>query len=261
MTLKISVITVTLNAGKFLPECLTSVSAQGDSLFEHIIIDGGSSDTTLDIIKGYAAHDHRVRWISEPDRGIANAMNKGVKLASGDIVVHLHSDDFFPHRQVLSTVADCFSSNPAAAWLTAGTTFVTEEGTFIRDIRVRRYSFRRLVRGNIILHPSTFIKRDFFNAAGGFDERLLFCMDYDLFIRLGKVAPPLLVDKQLSCFRVHAGSCSVFHAEKTYSEEFQVRMDYLRRKGLSTACYRLDYQIKRHLNKWFYRSLLFRNKI
>jgi glycosyltransferase involved in cell wall biosynthesis len=255
MTLPISVITITLNSERFLAECLASVAAQGDCLYEHIIVDGASTDATLELIKSHAATDSRVRWISEPDRGISDAMNKGVALATGEVITHLNSDDYYPHPQVLSTVQDCFSCNPKDAWLTAGLTFVSEEGAFIRDVRVRRYSYRRLVRGNILLHPSTFIKRDLFNAVGGFKLSLSYCMDYDLFLRLGSVTPPLVVDKQLSCFRAHADSRSVSQAEQAYAEEFQVRMDYLYSQGLSTIYYRLDHQIKRRLNNLFYRRL------
>lgn len=261
MTMRISVITVTLNSERFLAECLASVAAQGDSLHEHIIVDGGSSDATLEIIKSHSATDSRVRWISEPDRGISDAMNKGVALSTGDVVTHLNSDDYYPHPRVLSTVLDSFAKNPMYDWLTAGFTFVSAEGAFIRDIRVRRYSFRRLVRGNILLHPSTFIKRDLFSAVGGFDLSLLYCMDYDLFLRLGSVASPLVVDKQLSCFRAHAGSRSVSNSELAYDEEFQVRINYLRNKGRSTIYYRIDYLVKRYLNKLLYRKLLSANRI
>lgn len=260
MTLRISVITVTLNSEPFLAECLSSVISQGDCFHEHIIVDGGSTDGTIEIIKRHAAVDSRVRWISEPDRGISDAMNKGVALATGDVVTHLNSDDFYPHPQVLFSVLDWFSRNPKDAWLTAGLTFVSEEGTFIRDVRVRRYSFKRLVRGNILLHPSTFIKRDLFTAVGGFDLSLSFCMDYDLFLRLGSVTPPLVLDKQLSCFRVHADSRSLSHAVQAYTEEYMVRMNYLRSKGRSTIFYSLDYQIKRHLNRLLYRWLLSSNR-
>ncbi len=261
MTLRISVITVTLNAERFLAQCLASVAAQGDSLFEHIIVDGGSSDSTLEIVKTHAVADSRVRWISEPDRGISDAMNKGVALATGEVITHLNSDDYYPYPHVLSNVQDSFSKNRNASWLSAGFTFVTEAGVFIRDIRVRRYSFSRLVRGNILLHPSTFIKRDLFNAVGGFNPSLSFCMDYDLFLRLGSVTAPLVVDKQLSCFRVHAGSSSVSQSEQAYAEEFRVRMDYLHSKGRSTVYYRFDYQIKRHLNKLLYRRLLSESRV
>lgn len=260
MSLRISVITVTLNSGRFLAECLSSVAAQGNSLHEHIIVDGGSTDATLEIVKKHAATDSRLRWISEPDRGISDAMNKGVALATGDIITHLNSDDYYPHHQVLATVQDCFFRNPKSSWLTGGFAFVSEEGSFIRDIRARKYSFRRLVRGNILLHPSTFIKRDLFIAVGGFDVSLSFCMDYDLFLKLGSEVSPLVVDKQLSCFRAHAGSRSISQAEQAYAEEFRVRMDYLHSKGRSTVYYYLDYQIKRHLNKLLYRRLLSANK-
>lgn len=256
MTPRISVITVTLNSERFLAECLSSVAAQRDDLHEHIIVDGGSTDATLDILRRHAASDSRVRWIAEQDRGISDAMNKGAALATGEIITHLNSDDYYPHPQVLSAVWDSFSRNPLDAWLTAGVTFVSEEGVFIHDIRVRRYSFRRLVRGNILLHPSTFIKRDLFHAVGGFNLSLLYCMDYDLFLRLGSVKPPLVVDKQLSCFRTHSGSRSVSHADQAYAEEFRVRMDYLRSIGRSTAYYRFDYFIKCRLNKLLYRRLL-----
>lgn len=256
MTMRISIVTVVLNAERFLAECLDSVAAQDGSLHEHIIVDGGSTDATLEIIKEHAGTDPRIRWISEPDRGISDAMNKGVALSTGDIIAHLNSDDYYPHPHVFSTVLDCFYQNPMYSWLTAGSTFVSGEGAFIRDIRARRYSYRRLVRGNILMHPSTFIKRDLFNEAGGFDLSLSYCMDYDLFLKLGRIAPPLTVDKQLSCFRVHAASRSIFHSELAYAEEFKVRMDYLRRNRRSTLYYRLDYQIKRHLNKFFYRRLL-----
>lgn len=259
MTLRISVITVALNAERYLAECLVSVAAQGDSLHEHIIVDGGSSDGTLDIIRRHAANDSRVRWISEKDRGISDAMNKGAALATGEVITHLNSDDYYPHPLVLSTVLNRFVCNPAELWLTGGFTFVSDKGAFIRDIRVRRYSFRRLVRGNIILHPSTFIKRDLFNKVHGFDLSLSYCMDYDLFLRLGSIIPPLLVDQQLSCFRVHADSRSAAHSEQAYEEEYRVRMNYLKSKGRATAYFRLDYQIKRHLNKLFYKKLLSAN--
>ena len=261
MTLRISVITVTLNSERFLEECLASVAVQGESLHEHIIVDGGSTDSTLEIIKKHATADSRVRWISEPDRGISDAMNKGVALSTGEVITHLNSDDYYPHQLVLSTVIDSFSRNPAEMWLTGGLTFISEDGAFIRDFRARRYSYRRLVRGNILLHPSTFIKRDLFNEVGGFDVSLMFCMDYHLYLRLGSVTPPLMVDKQLSCFRVHNNSRSVSNSKQAYAEEFKVRMDYLHSKGRSTIFYRLDHLIKLCLNGFVYRRLLSANRI
>jgi GT2 family glycosyltransferase len=251
---RLSVITVTLNAEEYLAECLASVASQ-DALHEHIIVDGGSTDATIELIRRHATGFPRLRWTSEPDLGISDAMNKGARLATGEVIAHLNADDYYPHTKVLSAVLDCFSRNPQGLWLTGGLTFVSENGSVIKDVRVRRYSFRRLVRNNILFHPSTFVNRALFNAVGGFRLSLSYCMDYDLFLRLGSIAQPMILDKQLCCFRVHAGSRSFSQAEQSYAEEYSVRMDFLRSRGLSTIYYYFDYQIKKRLHKLFCRRL------
>jgi len=258
--MKLSIITVCYNSAQFIAQAIESVLGQKHKNIEYVIVDGGSCDGTIEIIRRYAEIDSRIRWISEPDRGIADAMNKGVAMATGEVIAHLNSDDYYAHHHVVSIVADCFSRDNTLSWLTGGFTFVSEEGTFIRDIRVRKYSFARLVRANILLHPATFIRRGLFNAVGGFNCSLRYCMDYDLFLRLGRIAPPLTLDKQLTCFRVHAGSRSVSESEQAFAEEFQVRMNYLRSGGRNIAFYYLDYQIKRQLNRLFYRGLLSANQ-
>ena len=118
--MKISIITITLNSRKYLDKSISSVLSQDHQNLEYIFVDGGSTDGTLEIIKKYAEKDQRIRWISEPDRGIADAMNKGVALATGDIIAHLHSDDSYPAPGILSTVTHEFSSCPDALWLTGG---------------------------------------------------------------------------------------------------------------------------------------------
>lgn len=258
--MKFSIITVCLNSFTFIGQTIESVLSQTYSDIEYIIIDGGSDDGTVETIRQYAEMDRRITWRSESDHGIADAMNKGVALATGDVVAHLNSDDYYANSQVLSRVAEFFSNNQAVLWLTGGFTFVSKKGTFIRDIRVRRYSFSRLIRANILLHPATFIRRNLFNAVGGFDVSLRYCMDYDLFLRLGRVSPPLVLDEQLTCFRVHPASRSVSQADQAYAEEFRVRMNYLRGVGRNSFYYYVDYQIKRQLNRLFYRRLLSVNR-
>ena len=258
--MKISIITVCYNSERFIGETISSVLTQSNVDLEYVIVDGGSVDGTVEVIQRYAESDGRIIWCSEPDHGIADAMNKGVAMASGSVVAHLNSDDYYAHPQVLARIDGCFTDNPQASWLTGGFTFVSKNGTFIKNIRVRRYSFSRLVRGNILLHPATFIRRDLFNAVGGFDPTLNYCMDYELFLRLGEIADPITHDEQLACFRVHDASRSLVHAEKAYAEEYRVRMDYLRQHGRLRFFYVLDYHLKRHLNKLFYRSLFARNR-
>lgn len=254
--MKLSVITVCLNSRRFIGQTIESVLAQDHPEIEHVIVDGGSSDGTVELVRDYALRDPRIRWISEPDYGISDAMNKGMAMVSGDVIAHLNSDDYYAHAGVLSLVADRFVSSPSPGWLTGGLTFVDEAGQVLREVRVRRYSFRRLLRNNIILHPTTFIRKDVVDATGGFDARLKYCMDYELFLRLGSLGPPFLLNEQLTCFRVHSGSRSVVQAARAYEEELQVRLDYLRNSGRPTWFYRLDYQLKRRLNDLFYSKML-----
>ncbi len=258
--MKISIITVCFNSRKFIRQTIESVLSQDFSELEYVLVDGGSTDGTVELISQYAEKDSRIVWCSEPDRGISDAMNKGVAMASGDVIAHLNSDDYYVDSRVVSKVVECFKSKPVTSWVTAGFDFVTENDNFLKKIRVRRYSFRRLLRGNIILHPSTFIKREAFLSVGGMDESLNYCMDYDLSLRLGSCAPPLLLDEQLTRFRIHDDSRSVSHHEQAYAEEFRVRMDYLKQLGRSTWFYVLDYQLKSRLNRFFYRGLLASNR-
>lgn len=252
--MRVSIITVSYNAEAYIAQTIESVLSQNYDDLEYILVDGCSTDRTVDIIRSYQ-DDPRVRWVSEPDAGIADAMNKGCALATGEIFAHLNADDYYVHPQVVPHVVACFNRKPETLWLTGGFDFVNTEGEFLRSVRVRRYSFSRLVRGNIILHPSTFIRKRAFEEVGGFDPSLRYCMDYDLFLRLGQKAPPFLLDEQLSCFRSHVGSRTITESEYSYAEEFKVRMRYLNNQGRSTWFYTLDYQLKRQLNKIFYRRL------
>ncbi len=254
--MKLSIITVCLNSRRFIAETIESVLSQDYHDVEHVIVDGGSTDGTVELIRSYAANDARIVWTSESDRGISDAMNKGVLMASGDVIVHLNSDDYFADANVLARVASRFNAEKKSNWLTAGLTFVNANRSLLKNVRVRRYSFRRLLRGNIVLHPATFIRRSVFLDAGGFDVSLHFCMDYDLFLRLGSKSQPCLLDQQLTCFRVHPESRSVVRSAQAHAEEFQVRMNFLAEMNRPTWFYRWDYQFKKRLNRLFYYRLM-----
>ena len=103
--MKISIITVSLNSESFINDCLASVNQQNYNDIEHIIIDGGSTDKTINIVKKYS---HIKKIVSEPDKGIYDAMNKGIEIATGEIIGFLNSDDFYANDYVLSNVADIF---------------------------------------------------------------------------------------------------------------------------------------------------------
>src|SRR5436190_3452900 len=107
--MKVSIITVTLNSAKYLQECIDSVAHQTYSNIEHIVIDGNSTDGTLDIIRRY--DNHIAKWISESDRGMYDAINKGMNIATGDVIGILNSDDMLATNDVIEQVVNCFQEN------------------------------------------------------------------------------------------------------------------------------------------------------
>ena len=110
--MKISIITATFNSGKTIVDTMVSVLRQTYTDFEYLVIDGGSSDDTIEKVKSYEPRfGDRLRWISEKDRGIYDAMNKGIKMATGDVVGILNSDDYYTDIDILQTVADSFENN------------------------------------------------------------------------------------------------------------------------------------------------------
>jgi glycosyltransferase involved in cell wall biosynthesis len=224
--MKVSVITICLNCREYIDQALASVCKQNYPDLELIIVDGGSSDGTLDIVKAFAAGTSRIRWISEPDRGIGNALNKGVELASGDVIGCLNADDYYTDETVISQVAGAFM-NPDVLWVTGGIREVDNRGNYLRTLAVRRFSRRRLLRNNIIFHPATFVRRTAICDMGGFDESLKYAMDYDLWLRLSTLSVPVPINKELACFRVHSGSISSANRIEALHEEYLVRNRHL----------------------------------
>lgn len=197
---KITVITPSFNQAATLEETIVSVLRQGYPNLEYIVVDGGSTDGSKDVIKRYEQHiDY---WVSEPDRGQSHAINKGLERATGDLVVWLNSDDFF-YPGALQTVAQAYAADPSAGLYVGNGTLVDAAGS-----RIRRYSngvafdFEVLLRGsNFILQPSTFINRRALEDVGFIDESLIYAMDLDLWLRIGRSYPVVTIDQELSAYR------------------------------------------------------------
>lgn len=229
--MKISVITITLNAADFLNGAIDSVAAQNHPDVEHILVDGGSTDGTLDLIRGAAARNPRQRHLSGADDGISDAMNKGLEAATGEVVAFLHADDLYADPAVLSRVISTFRQHPSCVWLTGGIRQVGRNGSLLRDLPVRQYSYRRLLRSNIIFHPATFVRREALLQVGGFSPSLRYAMDYDLWLRLAKLADPVTCNDIFACFRVHRGSLSCRCHRAAFREEWDVRRRALGRRN------------------------------
>lgn len=229
--MKFSIITITYNSERYLEETIKSVLTQDYPDFEYIIVDGGSTDGTLDLVRKYA-DDDRISWKSEPDRGIADAMNKGIERAKGEIIAHLHSDDsYLPGA--LRQVADAFERHADVRWLTGCLRHVNELGDLLYDTRLKdSYSLENLLRRNLIGHPATFIRREVFAEVGVFDTTLRYAMDYDLWLRIALRYPVLPLPSLLATFRVHAESLSSRELLQAFAEEYLIRQRFRAAHGL-----------------------------
>ena len=178
--LKISLITVTRNAGNTLNNCLASVIAQNYPNVEHIIIDGGSTDSTLQIIAQYKKHISIS--VSEPDNGIYDAMNKGIALATGQVIGMLNADDVFANNEVLHHVADAFTQHNADV-VYGDLDYVNENNKVIRKWRSGAYSVNSFNWGWMPPHPTFYCRASLFKKYGNYSIANGTAADYDLILR------------------------------------------------------------------------------
>jgi glycosyltransferase involved in cell wall biosynthesis len=197
----ISIITPSLNQGAFIADAVDSVLAQEEARVEHLVVDGGSTDGTLDVLRRYG---ERVRWISEPDGGQADAINKGVALTRGAIVGWLNADDVYAPN-ALARAARELREHPDAALVYGRAEFIDRSGALLGPCaQVEPFDLDRLIHQlDFIVQPAAFFRRDAFLAAGGLDAGLRYCLDYDLWIRLALRSPVRYVPEVLARARVY----------------------------------------------------------
>ncbi|MEI6150437.1 MAG: glycosyltransferase family 2 protein [bacterium] len=222
--MKLSVITPSFNQGRYIERTVRSVLEQrGDFELEHIVIDGGSTDNTLDVLRRY---EPKLRWISEHDGGQSDALNKGFRMATGEVLAWLNSDDTYPPG-ALARVAEEYRREPFA-WCFGHGAIIDENDRPIRDFitrykvsQSRKYSYRRLLRRDFISQPAVFFSAAAYRATGEISRDLVYSMDYDYWLRLGQRWPPRLVDAFLANFRWHTQSKNGAAYRKAAWETFQ----------------------------------------
>lgn len=215
----ISIVTPCLNAAATLPETLASLRAQGYPKLEHVVVDGGSTDGTLDLLEAAEG----VRFVSEPDRGLSDAFNKGVRMATGDVVGWLNADDTY-EPGALQAVGEAFAAHPERIWVTGLCRIVDADGHEIRKaitaykrLLLRRYSFAMLLTQNFVMSPATFVRREELGEAP-LDEAFKYSADYDLWLRLAERGDPVVLDRFLATFRMAEGSLSMSGFETQFAE-------------------------------------------
>lgn len=237
-----SIITCTLDSAATLADTLASVQTQTCRDVEHVFVDGGSVDGTLAML---AACPGNTRLLHDVKGGISRAMNAGIAAASGDIVAHLHADDYYADPDVLATVKEAFAQADAAGrpldWA-FGAIRVRKGDRLLPPHPMPPFSYRSFAAGRATVpHPAVFVRRAAFARVGMFDEGLRYAMDIDLWLRLGAVAPPGVIARPLAVFRDHPGSVSSSNKRAARREEFAVRRRHAGKAPLAFAVYCLRY--------------------
>jgi glycosyltransferase involved in cell wall biosynthesis len=218
----VSIITPSYNQGKFIEETIRSVLSQDYPNIEYIVVDGGSTDNTLEILKKY---EGRLRWISEKDRGQSDAINKGFGMAKGEILAWLNSDDTYLPGAI-TKVVDFLDAHPRTRVVYGRSYYTDIEGKAIGEYPVGPFDYRRLAVFNFISQPSVFFRRSAWNAVKWIDESLNYTMDYDLWIRMAKGGGFDYIEDFLSTYRLHVESKTVgfVHAVKVQKETLETVM-------------------------------------
>jgi glycosyltransferase involved in cell wall biosynthesis len=231
----ISIITPSFNQGKFIEETILSILNQEYPNLEYLIMDGGSTDNTIEILKKYSG---KVKWFSQPDNGQAHAINKGLSLSTGEIVSYLNSDDILMNNS-LFTIAKLFTDHQGIDWLVGRCKIVNEKSQEIRNpitnyknLLLKTKNKKMLLMTNYISQPATFWRRKILQEIGGFDERLRYVMDYDYWLRLWEHSKPFFTTQVLAGFRIQDESKTIKTSiSKTwFDEENEVIQRYSRSK-------------------------------
>ena len=226
----ISVITPSFNQAAFIERTILSLQNQaGDVPFEQIIVDGGSTDGTLEILDRYK---DTVRYISGPDLGMQDALNKGFAMARGEILGWINSDDT-SLPGALKKAADYFQQHPDCLWIYGNCRMIGESDREVRkwitaykNMLSAKYSFHKLLNQNFISQPAVFMRRGAFEKAGPIDLTLPTAMDYDLWLRLARLGDPGYISDDLACFRVHRQSISAQNYRQQFEEQYNIHKRY-----------------------------------
>lgn len=241
--LRISIITPSLNQAGLLERTIESVLSQrGPFELEYLVFDGGSTDGSVDILRRY---EGRLRATVEPDAGQADAVNKGLRAATGDILGWVNSDDLL-RPDALARVAEVFSANKEVLWVHGSCDIIDAEDRPIReqirrykDRRCRNYSFRSLLIENFISQMTVFWRRSAMERAGMLDPSLHYAFDYDLWLRFARLGDPTFIPYPLAAFRWYPQSKSGSHYGKQFREDYEVFLRHAPRDRLLRLAKRL----------------------
>jgi len=218
MTL-VSIVTPSFNQAAYLERTIQSVLNQDYPRIEYIVVDGGSTDGSAAIIKKYA--DKLAWWVSEKDRGQADAVNKGFARATGDIAAWLNSDDYYLEGTI-SAAVKVFEEHPEAALVYGNMLAVDERGAAFNTFKYKQLTLEDLLCFQIIGQPAVFMRRSALQAAGGLDPAFHFMLDHHLWIRIARRGKILRVNQTWAAARYHPEAKNVAQAAAFGREAFRI---------------------------------------
>jgi GT2 family glycosyltransferase len=214
----VSIITPSYNQGRYIEETIQSVLSQDYPHLEYLVVDGGSSDNTVEILKKYEGH---LTWISEKDRGQADAINKGFNMAQGAIVAWLNSDDTYLPGAVRKSV-QYFETHPEIGMLYGEGYHIDENGEFIERYYTEPFDYQRLSELCFICQPTVFLRAEVIRTVGLLDVTLNFCLDYEYWMRIAKRFRIGYLETYLANSRLHLDSKTLSKRVEVHQETLQV---------------------------------------
>jgi len=213
----VSIVTPSLNQAQFIRQTIESVLSQDYPNIEYWVMDGGSQDGTVEILKSYG---EKIHWVSEADSGQSQAVNKGWARARGEILGWVNADDLLTPSAVRNAVEALLADETIGA-VYGDTTYIDENGEFIQRYPARPFDYEALAgeTENFIPQPSVFMRRDVLEKAGFLNESLHYIMDYDLWLRMGLVAPMKYLPVEMASLRLHSTAKTIKGMHK-FADEF-----------------------------------------
>ncbi|CAG1016470.1 putative glycosyltransferase [Anaerolineales bacterium] len=252
MTL-VSIITPSFNQAAYLEQTIQSVLNQDYPRIEHIVVDGGSTDGSVEIIKRYG--DKLAYWVSEKDRGQADAINKGFAHATGDIVAWLNSDDYYLAGTVGAAVK-VFEEHPEVVLAYGNMLAVDEQGKTFNTLTYKQLTLEDMLCFQIIGQPAVFMRRSALQAAGGLDPVFHFMLDHHLWIRIAQQGKILHVDQTWAAARYHAEAKNIARAAEFGRDAFRILDFAMQDKTLAPMLARVSRRARASANRVDSRYLL-----
>ena len=226
----VSIVTPSYNQGEFIEETIQSVLNQDYAHIEYIVIDGGSTDNTVDILKKY---DDKIIWVSEKDRGQTEAINKGYKKAKGEILGWINSDDTYQPGAIKKTV-DYFKTHPDIKVVHGAGYYIDRDNRILRPYCSDPNAKASLPQTLNMCQPAFFIMREVIENVGLLDSNLHYCMDYEFIIRISRKYDIGFLDEYVANLRLYKGNKSSYY-QKMHAEVMEVQRKYFGKVSFNQA--------------------------